>query len=59
MYVDDEFIHQMPGKKEHVSIAKGVHTQKRLVLCNLREMYAAFKEKYPNFTLRFSKFCTF
>ena len=26
---------------------------------NLREMYAAFKEKYPNVKLGFSKFCTF
>ena len=40
-------------------MAKGVHKQKRLVLCNQREMYAAFKEKYPNVKLGFSKFCTF
>ena len=43
----------MPGKKDNVSIAK------RLVLCKLREMYAAFKEKHPNVKLGFSKFCTF
>ena len=59
MYEDDEFSCQMPGKKDYVSIAKGVHKQKRLVLCNQREMYAAFKEKYPNVKLGFSKFCTF
>ena len=59
MYEDDEFSRQIPGKKDYVSIAKGVHKQKHLVLCNLREMYAAFKEKYPNINLGFSKFCTF
>ena len=36
MYEDDEFSCQMPGKKDYVSIAKGVHKQKRLVLCHLR-----------------------
>ena len=59
MYEDDEFIQQISGKKVYVSIAKGVHKQKRLVLCNQREMYAAFKEKYPNVKLGFSKFCIF
>ena len=58
MCEDDEFSCQMPGKK-YVSIAKGDHKQKHLVLCNLREMYAAFKEKYPNVKLGFSKFCIF
>ena len=43
MYEDDEFSTQMPGKQDYVSIAKGVHKQKRLALCNLREMHAAFK----------------
>ena len=46
-------------KKNYVSIVKGVHKQKRLVLCNLREMYVAFKGKYRNVKLGFSKFCTF
>ena len=59
MYEDDEFSRQMPGKKDYVSTAKGVHKQKRLVLCNLREIYAAFKEKYPIAKLGFSKFCQF
>ena len=38
MYEDDGFSLQIPGKKDYVSIAKGVHKQKRLVLCNLREI---------------------
>ena len=57
MYEDAEFSRQLPGKKDCVSIGKGVHKQKRLILCNLPEMYAAFKEKYPNVKLEFSKFC--
>ena len=59
MYADDEFSCQMPAKKDYVRIAKGVHKQKCLVLCNLRDMHVAFKEKYPNVKLRFSRFCTF
>ena len=59
MYEDNEFNRQMPGKKDYGSIAKWVHKQKHLVLCNLREMYAAFKEKHPNAKLGFSKFCIF
>ena len=57
MYEDDEFSRQMPGKKDYVSISKGIHKQKRLILCNLKELYAAFKEKYPNIKIGFSKFC--
>ena len=26
-------------------------------LCNLQELYTAFKEKHPNVNIRFSKFC--
>ena len=57
-YEDDEFSRQMPGKKDCVSIGNNVQKQKRLVLCNLREMYSAFKEKNPNIKLGFSKFCS-
>ena len=28
-------------------------------LCNLQELYTAFKEKYPNVNIGFSKFCAF
>ena len=48
----------MPGKKEYVSIDRKVHKQKRLVLCNLSELYTSFKEKYPDVKIGFSKFCT-
>lgn len=56
MYENDEYSRQMPGKKDYVSIAKGVHKQKHLILCNLDELYAAFKQKYPNVKVGFSKF---
>ena len=44
--------------KKTVSIAKGIHKQKRLILCNIGEMHAAFKEKYA-VKIGFSKFYTF
>ena len=43
MYEDDEFSRQMSGKKDYVSIAKGVHKQKRLIL--LRIINSSFKTK--------------
>ena len=48
----------MPGKKDYVSIGQNVHKQKRLVLCNLSELYSGFRDKYPNIKIGFSKFCT-
>ena len=48
----------MPGKKDFVSIKRNVHKQKRLLLCNLKELYAHFKEQNPDVTIGFSKFCS-
>ena len=31
IYENDEYSRQMPGKKDCVSIAKGIHKQKRLI----------------------------
>ena len=56
-YCDDEFSRLLPGKKDCVSISKGVHQQKRLLLLNLNELYAAFKNKFPNEKIGYSKFC--
>ena len=50
----------MPEKKRHVSVSKGVHKQNFVTcksLCNLQELYTAFKEKHPNVNIGFSKFC--
>ena len=56
-YYDDEFSRQMPGKKDYVSISRGVHRQKRLIMMNLNELYAVFKTKFPEVKIGFSKFC--
>ena len=57
-YKDDEYSRQLPRKKDYVSIQKGVRKQKRLVLCNLHELFVAFKERNPDVKIGFSKFCT-
>ena len=60
VYEDDNFSRQVSEKKDYVSVSKGVHKQKLDNLqksCNLQELYTAFKEKYPNVNIGFSKFC--
>ena len=56
-YEDDEYSRMMPGKKDCVSIGRNIHRQKRLLLCNLNELYTAFKAKHPNHKIGLSKFC--
>ena len=48
-YEDDEVSRLMPGKKDFVSIGRNIHKQKRLLLRNLRELYALFIAQYPAF----------
>ena len=55
---DVEYSRQLSGKKDHASIQKGIHKQKRLVLCNLHELFVTFKERNPDVKIGFSKFCT-
>ena len=55
-FEDDEFSRLMPGKKDYVSISKNVHKQRRLILCNLKEVYSAFKQRHPGAKIGFSKF---
>ena len=57
-FEEDEYSRQMPGKKDYLSIGRNVHKQKRLVLCDLSELYSAFRDKYPNIKIGFSKFFT-
>ena len=57
-YEDDEYSRQLPWKKDYVSIQKGVHKQKRLVLHNFHELFVAFKERNLDVKIGFSKFCT-
>ena len=57
-FEDDEYSRIMPGKKDFISISRNVHKQKRLLLCNLKELYAMFKLRYSTVKIGFSKFCT-
>ena len=57
-YHDDEFTRLMPGQKDFVSIGKNVHKQKRLLMCILKELFVAFKEKFPIAKVSFAKFCS-
>ena len=57
-YCDDEFSRQLPGKKDCVSVGKNNHVSKRLLLCNLKELYTAYKLKYPGKQIGFSKFAS-
>ena len=61
-YESDSSSRMMRGKKDFVSV-KGefgrVHVQKRLVLCNLKELYQDFKQKHPTERIGFSKFAEF
>ncbi|KAE8746815.1 hypothetical protein FOCC_FOCC006450 [Frankliniella occidentalis] len=48
-YQKDCYSRLMPGQKDCASMREnGVKVQKRLVLCNLRELYASFKEEHPS-----------
>jgi hypothetical protein len=56
-YQKDEHSCQLPGKKNSVSLSMNFHVQKRLILCNLKELYDAFKIKLPIAKVGFSKYC--
>ena len=54
-YQDDEYTRLLPGSKDYVSIKC---KQKRLILCNLNELFRAFKEQNPTVPLGFKIFCS-
>ena len=45
-YCDDQYSRMMLGRKDCVSISRNVHAQKRLLLCDVKELYAAFKKSH-------------
>ena len=47
---------QLPGAKDYVSIGRKMNVSKRLILCNLCELYSAFKKKHFDLKVVFSKF---
>lgn len=59
-YEDDLNSRQMAGMRDVKSVKKSDGTrelkQKRLILSNLRELYASFKTEYPAAKIQFSKF---
>ena len=57
-YEDDEYSRLMPGKKDTVSVCRNEHVQKRLLLCNLNELYTAFKMHHSKEKIGFSTFCS-
>ena len=59
-YENNENSRICPGKKDCVSVNVGgikEHMQKRLILCNLMELYIHFKNTQPEHKIGFSKFC--
>ena len=57
IFNDAEFTCQLPGKRDSVSIGKN-NMSKRLILCNLRELYASFNTRHPEMKIGFSKFAS-
>jgi len=57
-YLNDEhsFSRIIPGLKDKVSLSKNVYAQKRLLLCNIDELYALFKSENPNVAISRSMF---
>lgn len=59
-YNDDENSRLLPGKKDFVSVKKEdgsrEHVQKRLILCNLSELFYKFQEQFPSIKIGLSKF---
>ncbi|CAH0546678.1 unnamed protein product [Brassicogethes aeneus] len=58
-YMRDDISRMMPGKKDCVVIKKEgskEYAQKKLLLANLKEIYAQFKSEYPHVKIGFTKF---
>ncbi|KAK3909774.1 DNA polymerase IV [Frankliniella fusca] len=55
-YCLDENSKVMPGIRDSVSISPGVYKQKRLILCDVSELYESFKTKYKDLKVGLSMF---
>lgn len=55
-YCDEENSKVLPGRNDKISMSKGVYEQKRLMLCNVEELYALFKRKHPDLKVGLSMF---
>lgn len=47
-YHSDQQCRVLLGMKDVVSVGKKIYERKRLILCNLRELYSSFKWEHPN-----------
>ncbi|GBM04149.1 hypothetical protein AVEN_205225-1, partial [Araneus ventricosus] len=59
-YEDDEYSRLKPEKKDCIAVKENgirIQKQKRLILCNLNELFLEFKNKYPYLKIGRSKFC--
>ena len=56
MHEDDKFSRQMLGKKHYVSVAKGVHKKKLLVLCSLEKCILPSRKNIVMLSLEFPNF---
>ena len=57
-YCSDENSRKLPGKRDFVSLGQKRQMQKRLLLCNIKELYSLFKADNPAFCIGFSKFAS-
>ncbi|XP_074112073.1 uncharacterized protein LOC141535826 isoform X2 [Cotesia typhae] len=61
-YNDDEMSSPMPGKKDFVSLRNDdgtkIQIEKRLVLCNLKELHKIFQSRFPGIKIGFSSFAS-
>lgn len=59
-YENDVNSRILPGKKDFISVKQvdgtRIHVPKRLILCNLSELFNLFKNKHPNCKVGFSTF---
>lgn len=59
-YESEENSRQLPGKKDFKSVVQEDGTrkciQKKLILCNISELYESYKQTYPHDKISFSKF---
>ena len=60
LYKNEEYSRIMPGMKDFVPVKKidgsREHVQKRLIICNLLELYVAFQKENPSVKVSLSKF---
>jgi len=57
-FCSDEHSKALPGQRDCVSIRRGVHEQKRLLLSNLAELYEAFIRDHEGVKIGITNFCS-